>query len=76
MVEIERQYEQSTNTIKTLQAQMEAECSAAAKEAKVDLGKYNCDLDQLMFVAKPAAAKVEGAKAEPAKIEGKDGKAK
>ena len=54
MADLQRQFEQATSTVKQLQAQMEADCAAAAKEANVDLAKFSCDLDQLAFVPKVA----------------------
>ena len=54
IADLQRQFDQATTLIKQLQGQMEADCAAAAKEAKVDLTKYTCDLDQLAFVAKAA----------------------
>jgi len=52
IADLQRQYDQATATITKLQAEMESECAAAAKASNVDLTKYNCDLDQLMFVPK------------------------
>jgi hypothetical protein len=40
MADLLRQYDAATNTIKQLQAQMEADCAAAAKEVKVDLARF------------------------------------
>ena len=53
VIDLQRKFDQATNTIKQPQGQMEADCTAAAKAANIDLTKYNCDLDQLMFVPKP-----------------------
>ena len=55
IADLQRQFDQATAAIKQSQAEMEAECTAAAKAAAVDLTKYSCDLDQLAFVPKPAA---------------------
>ena len=54
MADLQRQFDQATFTVKQLQAQMEADCAAAAAESKVDLTKYACDVDKLAFVPKPA----------------------
>jgi hypothetical protein len=42
---------------------MENECSVAAKQANVDLTKFNCDVDKLTFVPKPGP---KAATAQPA----------
>ena len=67
LVDLQRQFDQATALIKQLQAQMEADCAAAAKEAKVDLTTYTCDLDQLAFVPKPSAVAKTPEKKETAK---------
>jgi hypothetical protein len=54
MADLQRQYEQAAGTIKQLQEEQESECTAAAKASNVDLTRYNCDLDELKFVPKPA----------------------
>jgi len=53
MSDLQRQFDQATTAIKQLQGQMEADCAAASRAANVDLAKYSCDLDQLMFVPRP-----------------------
>ena len=59
--------DQATALIKQLQAQMEADCAAAAKEAKGDLTTYTCDLDQLAFVPKASQVAKTPEKKETAK---------
>lgn len=56
MADLQRQYDQATATIKQLQARMEADCAAAAKDANVDLAKFTCNLDTLAFTPKPVPA--------------------
>ena len=57
MADLQRQYEQAVKDLKAVQTDMENDCTAAAKEANVDLSKYTCDLDKLAFV--PRAEKKE-----------------
>jgi hypothetical protein len=63
MSSLQDQYKDAVNSAKVIQAQMESECVVAAKSAGVDLTKYNCDVDKLTFVLKPAP---KAAAAEPA----------
>jgi hypothetical protein len=53
MADLQRQYEQAAALIKQLQAEMEGDCATAAKAANVDLTKYTCDLDKLVFLPRP-----------------------
>jgi hypothetical protein len=53
MADLQRQYDQAVKDLKAVQAEMESDCAAAAKEANVDLSKYTCDLDKLAFVPRP-----------------------
>jgi hypothetical protein len=55
IADLQRQFDQAAAAIKELQGRLEAECATAAKAANVDLTRYNCDLDKLAFVPKPAA---------------------
>jgi len=55
IADLQRQFDQAAAAIKEVQAQLEADCATAAKAAEVDLTRYNCDLDKLAFVPKPAA---------------------
>ncbi len=52
IADIQRQFDQAQRNIQALQTEMEAECTAAAKTANVDLTKFSCDLDKLAFVPK------------------------
>jgi hypothetical protein len=52
MVDLPQQFDQASNLIKQLQAHMDSECIAVAKELYIDLDQCTCDLDQLMFVPK------------------------
>ncbi len=51
---LQDQYKDAIKSAQALQAQMESECVIAAKSSGVDLTKYNCDVDKLTFVLKPA----------------------
>jgi len=63
MTGLQDQYKDAVLAAQQLQAQMENECVVAAKTAGVDLTKYNCDVDKLTFVLKPAP---KAAAAQPA----------
>ncbi|HVN84269.1 MAG TPA: hypothetical protein VMW17_05430 [Candidatus Binatia bacterium] len=60
--DLQRQFDQASLVVRQIQDQLEADCAAAAKDAKVDLTKYNCDLDKLSFVPKPAPHKPDAPK--------------
>ena len=58
MTNLQRQYEDAVKQLKELQTQMSSDCSAAAKEANVDLSKFTCDLDSLTFAPKADEKKI------------------
>jgi hypothetical protein len=60
------QYDEAVKQAQDVQAQMANECAVAAKEAKVDLTKYGCDVDKLMFVLKPDPKAAAAQSASPA----------
>ena len=51
--QIQMQMSDLQQQARQLQIYMENECVAAAKASKVDLTKFNCDVDKLTFVPKP-----------------------
>ena len=51
---IEMQMSDLQRQARQLQVFMENECVNAAKTSNVDLTKFNCDVDKLTFVPKPA----------------------
>jgi hypothetical protein len=59
MLKSQRQMQQIQIELINLQAQMENDCVAAAKESNVDLAKFTCDMDKLAFA--PKVGKTEAA---------------
>jgi flagella basal body P-ring formation protein FlgA len=67
MSNLQRQYDQAVKDAKDLQTEMANDCTAAAKAANVDLGKFTCDLDSLTFVPRAEDKKAEEKKPEEKK---------
>ena len=55
LTDLQRQYEATMVTVRQVQTQMQKDCATAAAEAKIDLGKFTCDLETLSFAPKPSA---------------------